>query len=474
MHDFFYNVISFFVRISAFISKEFFSVISQPRLVGVLVLGPFLILFLFGISYQNTYQNLRTAIVVPNEKDVEEYVKRFAEQDIPNIEIQTVTTEETKAISDLQNRKIDLVMVIPPNISDNMKSNQPSVFKFYHQEIDPFEISYVDIITNRLTQQTNRDFFITTVEQSKVVAQTYQDKIHNLTINEENLTEAENSIKGSPPIELDSANAPAVLWFLLQSLSTKEDVTLLNNEVSISQNAETERKIIETQLADFVEMDSKVLVEPFQHETLPLSKGQIEPVHFYIPSVLALLLQHTALSLAALSIVSERFVGTMEIMRASPTNAFEILVGKYLSFLIFLGILTALLMALLTFGLGVPMLGSWLDFTLASVLVILVSLGYGFLISSLVRSDSQAVQFSMVLLLGSIFFSGFFLQLYQLRWPAKIISWILPTTYGIKTLQDVMLRGIQPQIQLLLILAGMAVVLFLINWIRLNRLLIQR
>lgn len=474
MRDLFYNIIRFFVRISAFISKEFFSVISQPRLIGVLVLGPFLILFIFGISYQNTYQNLRTTIVVPNEKDIEEYVKRFADQAIPNIEISMVTTEETQAISDLKNRKIDLVMVVPPNISENMKSNKTSVFKFYHQEIDPFEISYVDIITNRLTQQTNRDILITTVEQSKKIAQDYRAKIQDTPNVEEKLAELDNSTEALASIDPESANAPAVLWFLLQSLSTKEEISLTNNEENLTQNAETELKLIDSQLANFVEMDSKVLVEPFQHETLSLSEGQIEPVHFYIPSVLALLLQHIALSLAALSIVSERFVGTMEIMRASPANAFEILLGKYLSFLLFIGILTGLLIALLTFGLGIPMLGSWIDFTMVSVLIILVSLGFGFLISNLVQSDSQAVQFSMVFLLGSIFFSGFFLQLYQLRWPAKIISWILPATYGIKTLQDVMLRGIQPQMQLLLILAGMAVVLFLINWIRLNRLLIQR
>lgn len=80
----------------------------------------------------------------------------------------------------------------------------------------------------------------------------------------------------------------------------------------------------------------------------------------------------------------------------------------------------------------------------------------------------------MVFLLASIFFSGFFLQLYQLRWPAQIVSWILPTTYGIKTLQDIMLRGIQPQMNLLAILGGIAAGLFLINWLRLRSLLVQR
>lgn len=220
-------------------------------------------------------------------------------------------------------------------------------------------------------------------------------------------------------------------------------------------------------------MDSNIIVVPFRNEIRSLSEVEIKPVHFYIPSVLALLLQHIALSLAALSIVSERFSGTMEIMRASPANAFEILIGKYLSFSIFLGVLTVILIGLLHFLLGVPMLGAWKDLAFASLLVVLVSLGFGFLISSFVRSESQAVQFSMVFLLASIFFSGFFLQLYQLRWPAQIVSWMLPATYGIKTLQDIMLRGIQPSMNLLWILIGIAAFLFIVNWARLRSLLVQ-
>jgi hypothetical protein len=47
----------------------------------------------------------------------------------------------------------------------------------------------------------------------------------------------------------------------------------------------------------------------------------------------------------------------------------------------------------------------------------------------------------MLFLLTSIFFSGFFLDLRLLRHPMEILSWALPATYGIRMLQDVMLRG---------------------------------
>ncbi len=448
--------------------------VSQPRLVGILVLGPFLILLLFGVSYQNTYRTLRTTFVVPEEKDVEAYVNAFADQPIPNIEIVDVTTEKTEAIFALKNRRLDLVMVVPANIPKNIEDNQQSVFTFYHQEIDPFEISYVEIIVNRLTEQTNRDVLITSVEQSKELAQTYQTKIHALAQGEAQIPEGDNPDAANNPSNANSASSSAILWLLLQSLTSPENNSSTPAAETLSPSEEAQMETMDNQLSKFVSMDSRIVIAPFRNEMHSLSEVEIKPVHFYVPSVLALLLQHIAISLAALSIVSERFSGTMEVMRASPANAFEILIGKYLSFFIFLGVLIAILTGLLHFGLGVPMLGNWNDLALAAGLVVLVSLGFGFLISSFVRSDSQAVQFSMVFLLASIFFSGFFLQLYQMRWPAKIVSWILPTTYGIKTLQDIMLRGIQPQMNLLWILAGIAAALFIINWVRLRSLLVQR
>lgn len=471
---FFNHIIRFFIRISAFLSREFYTVTSQPRLFVILILGPFLILLLFGVSYQNTFQTLRTAIVVPEENDVQAYVDAFADQQIANIEIVNVTTEKTQALFDLQSRRLDLVMEVPEKIPENIENNQQSVFNFYHQEIDPYEISYVEIIISRLTDRANRQVLIASVEQSKALAQTYQTEVHTLAQAEAQMKEgfAPDSATNSQ-IMNPNRNA-TILWFLLQSLTAEENNPPSSAAETESKSAEAGLETMDAQLSKFVEMDSSVLVAPFKHDLHSLMEVEIKPVHFYVPAVLALLLQHIALSLAALSIVSDRFSGTMEIMRASPANAFEIILGKYLSFAIFLGVLTALLFGLLYFVLGVPMLGNWRYLALAALLVVLVSLGFGFLISNFVRSDSQAVQFSMVFLLASIFFSGFFLQLYQLRWPAQIVSWILPATYGIKTLQDIMLRGIQPQMNLLWILAGMAIALFILNWVRLHRLLVQR
>jgi ABC-2 type transport system permease protein len=77
----------------------------------------------------------------------------------------------------------------------------------------------------------------------------------------------------------------------------------------------------------------------------------------------------------------------------------------------------------------------------------------------------------MVILLASIFFSGLFLPLYRLWWPAQIVSWSMPATYGMTMLQDIMLRGLQPNLYLYAALVAIGIGLFLAAWFGLRKLM---
>jgi ABC-2 type transport system permease protein len=98
----------------------------------------------------------------------------------------------------------------------------------------------------------------------------------------------------------------------------------------------------------------------------------------------------------------------------------------------------------------------------------------GFFISLVSENDTQAVQFSMLLLLASIFFSGFFLDL-RLMWePMKAFSYILPATYGINILHNVMLRGLPLPIVYAGGLALIGIVMYLADGIILRRIMKTR
>lgn len=228
---------------------------------------------------------------------------------------------------------------------------------------------------------------------------------------------------------------------------------------------------LDSKLTAFQSIDPSIIVSPFRSETMSVASVQPTISDFFAPAVLSLLLQHLAITFAALSIVRERNAGTMELFRVSPLSAAEALFGKYISYMLFGGIIAAILSAILVFALRVPMLGNWWNFVLVIAAVLFTSLGIGFAISIVSQTDSQAVQYSMITLLASVFFSGFIMNLGMLWEPVRVISWMLPTTYGTLMLRDIALRGLDPNWSLLVSLFAIGLLLMIISWLLMRRLI---
>jgi len=227
-------------------------------------------------------------------------------------------------------------------------------------------------------------------------------------------------------------------------------------------------------------IDPAVVVSPLRSKTNNLAPignlgdPAVNPaqayVRFYTPAVLALLLQHMMVTLAALSLVRERLQGTIEVFRVSPLTAIQVLIGKYLGYTVMSALILGVLLPLMIFGLGLPFpLAQLGNFALIALLITLASLGWGFLISAVVGSDSQAVQFSMLLLLMSVFFSGFFIPLKSFIAAINYVANILPVTHGIQSFQQILLLNQAPPLITYLWLAGIALVSFVLSWLIFRR-----
>jgi ABC-2 type transport system permease protein len=169
--------------------------------------------------------------------------------------------------------------------------------------------------------------------------------------------------------------------------------------------------------------------------------------------------------------VRERLSGQMDLFRVSPVNSMEVLVGKYLAFAVFSLAISAIIAVLLVTVLGVPMLGGWQPFVGVVLLLTFASLGVGLLISLIADSERQAVQLSMIVLLASVFFSGFVLPVDDFIDWVKGVSYALPVTHGISALQATMLRGEIREVWVLGALAGIGSFLYVASLIRLRMIL---
>jgi ABC-2 type transport system permease protein len=236
---------------------------------------------------------------------------------------------------------------------------------------------------------------------------------------------------------------------------------------------DSELELIRARLNEFLDIDPRVLISPFRSQTQSIAEIVPSIADYFAPAVIVLLLQHLAVTFAALSMVREHQLGTMELFFVSPLSPLEILLGKYLSYLIFGGVLALVLFLLITFGLGALVLGSWLDIALVIAALLFTSIGVGFVISLLSQTDIQAVQYSMIVLLTSVFFSGFMLSLGALWQPVRAISWSLPATYGIVLLRDIMLRGSPLSAPTILQLLLMGIAIFVAAWVLLRRTMVH-
>ena len=212
-----------------------------------------------------------------------------------------------------------------------------------------------------------------------------------------------------------------------------------------------------------IAISPQVIAAPTRAELRNLAPISPNVVAFFAPAVLALVLQHMGVTLTALSLVRERLSGAMDIFRVAPVRALEILVGKYLAYLFFNLSIAAAISFLLVGVLHVPLLSPPGEMAWVIVLLSFAAVGLGLLISTIVDSERQAVQLSMLVLLASVFFSGFVLPLDQFITPLRIAAYSLPVTHGIQLLQDFMLRGGTNAGWELEVLAVIGVVLFLLT-----------
>jgi ABC-2 type transport system permease protein len=256
----------------------------------------------------------------------------------------------------------------------------------------------------------------------------------------------------------------------LAGLATSILVSSLNAEIVEAAAAEG-IAFAEGELGPAANVPPEVIARPTKAETANVAPTEPNVISFFGPAVFALVLQHLAITLTALSMVRERLSGQMDRFRVAPVTSMELLVGKYVAYAVLSLAVAAIVGALLVGVLGVPLLGGWLPFVGIVLLLTFAALGVGLLISLIADSERQAVQLSMLVLLASVFFSGFVLPVSDFATWTQYLAYALPVTHGIGLLQEHMLRGQVTNTWMLGALAGIGLILYVGSLLRLRRVL---
>ncbi|MEX1660917.1 ABC transporter permease [Thioclava sp. 15-R06ZXC-3] len=160
-----------------------------------------------------------------------------------------------------------------------------------------------------------------------------------------------------------------------------------------------------------------------------------------VPGLLGVILSMTMVMITAVAIVRETERGTMETLIATPVRPFEVMLGKIAPYVLVGYVQTGVFLLAARALFNVPFTGSALAFFLGFNLFIVTNLALGFLISTVARSQMQAMQLSFFTLLPSILLSGFMFPFAAMPSWAQAIGSAIPTTHFLRLVRKVMLKG---------------------------------
>ena len=160
-----------------------------------------------------------------------------------------------------------------------------------------------------------------------------------------------------------------------------------------------------------------------------------------VPGLLGVILQMTMVMMTAMALTRETERGTMENLLAMPSSPTEIMLGKVLPFLVVGAVQVVVVLVAAKLLFAIPFVGS-LTLLLSSVLVFVLSLVLlGYTISTMARSQMQAMQLTFFFFLPSLLLSGFMFPYRGMPGWAQVLGEIFPLTHFLRITRAVMLKG---------------------------------
>src|SRR5438874_10121496 len=180
---------------------------------------------------------------------------------------------------------------------------------------------------------------------------------------------------------------------------------------------------------------------PIEAHPVMMFNPDMRSANLLIPGLIAILLTFSGTILAAFAIVKERERGTLEQLMVTPVSPLAVVVGKLLPYLGLAYIQLILIVLLMRFLFAVPIHGSVPLLMGLAPIYLLALLSVGLIASARAKSQMEAMQRAMAVMLPSVLLSGYVFPLSSLPLPLRVVSHILPATYFIKIARAIVIRG---------------------------------
>lgn len=194
--------------------------------------------------------------------------------------------------------------------------------------------------------------------------------------------------------------------------------------------------------------------------------------NYMVPGIMGLILMITTLSLMSMAIVREREIGTLEQLIVTPIKKYQLLIGKLIPFTLIGFVVLIIVMVIMTQWFGIVVRGNKFFLLFAALMFVLSNLGLGLFVSTVSKTQSQAMMTSVfALMMPMIYLSGFAFPIENMPEIVQYITYLIPLRYFITILRGIVLKGIGFSSLWLetLILFGMGVLLLILSSLRFSK-----
>ena len=165
--------------------------------------------------------------------------------------------------------------------------------------------------------------------------------------------------------------------------------------------------------------------------------------YFMVPAIVGLLLSIITLILTSLAVVKEKEIGTLEQIIVTPIKPFQLIIGKLVPFTILGFISVVLVITMMNILFSIPVRGSIIFLFTASFFYILSTLGLGLFVSTISKTQQQAMMIAIFgIMMPMVYLSGFAFPIENMPKILQYISYFIPLKYFLTILRGVVLKGI--------------------------------
>jgi ABC-2 type transport system permease protein len=181
---------------------------------------------------------------------------------------------------------------------------------------------------------------------------------------------------------------------------------------------------------------------PVLTSTRVLYNPDLNDLMFILPGLIAMLVQNVIVSHASMAVVREREGGTIEQLLVTPARPVEMLLAKLVPGSLLAMVDMAIILLLANFWFKIPFRGSFPLFAVLAVLFIIAGMALGLLISTISKSQRQAQQISVLMMMFGILLTGFIFPRASMPLWTQIIGDTIPLTYFIRIARGIINKGI--------------------------------